>query len=85
MLSENISLDKLIDEIDQQIEILVAIAGDNAILTEQLRLLQESKELILWQELELGRLAELIDPDDMSDHSFHLDRLRASEGDGSDS
>ena len=84
MLSENISLDKLIDEIDQQIEILVAIAGDNAILTEQLRLLQESKELIRWQELELGRLVELIDPDDMSDHSFHLDRLRSNEGDGSE-
>lgn len=81
MVSENISLDRLIEDIDQQIEILVAIAGDNAILTEQLRLLMESRELLLWQELELGRLAELIDPDDLSDHSWTIDRLRSSEDD----
>lgn len=69
MISNDIDLDKLLDEIDQQIEILAAIAGDNAILTEQLRLLHESREIIVSQELEIGRLAELIDPDDLEDFS----------------
>lgn len=74
MVSPNINLDKLIDDIDQQIEILFAIAGDNPILTEQLRLLQESREIILNQELEIERLADLIDPDDFLDHSTLIDR-----------
>lgn len=81
MVSQNINVDKLLEDIDQQIEILVAIAGDNAILTEQLRLLQESRDLIVTQELELGRLEELIDPDDMSDHSWTIDRLRSKDED----
>lgn len=68
MLSQDITLDKLIDDIDQQIEIINAIAGDNPILVEQLRLLNESRELLLYQELEMGRLAEMIDPDDINEH-----------------
>ncbi len=79
MVSANIGMDKLIDDIDQQIEILVAIAGDNPILTEQLRLLLESRELIINQDLEIGRLEELIDPDDMADHSWTIDRLRGAD------
>ena len=75
MISDEISLDKLIDDIDQQIEILNAIAGDNAILVEQLRLLNESREMLLLQDLEMGRLMELIDPDDLLDHSTALDRF----------
>lgn len=69
MISDDIDVDKLLEDIDQQIEIVAAIAGDNAILTEQLRLLQESREIIVSQELEIGRLAELIDPDDLEDFS----------------
>lgn len=69
MISKDIDIDKLLDEIDQQIEILAAIAGDNAILTEQLRLLHESREVIVSQELEIERLAEMIDPDDLEDFS----------------
>ena len=57
MISQEITLDKLIADIDQQIEILIAIANDNAILTEQLRLLNESRKTLLFQELEMNRLA----------------------------
>lgn len=76
MLSENISIDKLINDIDQQIEILTAIANDNAILTEQLRLLLESRETILNQQLETARLTELIGPDNITDHATIIDRYR---------
>ena len=55
---------------------MVAIAGDNAILTEQLRLLHESREIIVSLELEIGRLSELIDPDDLED----LSTLSATRG-----
>lgn len=69
MISNDIDIDKLLEEIDQQIEILTAIARDNAILTEQLRLLHEAREIIVSQELEIERLAEMIDPDDLEDFS----------------
>jgi|TARA_B100001971_G_scaffold209434_1_gene233010 hypothetical protein len=74
MISQEITLDKLITDIDQQIEILTAIANDNAILTEQLRLLNEARETLLFQELEMNRLAELIDPDDIGDRMTIIDR-----------
>lgn len=74
MISQNITIDKLISDIDNQIEILTAIANDNAILTEQLRLLLEAREMILNQELEMDRLAELIDPENMDDYSTIIDR-----------
>jgi hypothetical protein len=74
MISEDITLDKLIADIDQQIEILIAISADNAILNEQLRLLNECRDLLLYQELEMNRLAELIGPDNLQDHSTLIDR-----------
>lgn len=74
MISQEITLDKLLTDIDQQIEILVAISQDNPILSEQLRLLYEARELIVQQELEIQRLQELIDPDDFTDHSSRIDR-----------
>ncbi len=74
MISEDITLDKLIADIDQQIEILIAISADNAILNEQLRLLNECRDLLLYQELEMARLAELIGPDNLQDHSTLIDR-----------
>lgn len=79
MLSEYISIDKLIDDLDQQIEILTAIANDNAILTEQLRLLHECRETIINQQLESSRLAELIGPNDIADFATIIDRLKESE------
>ena len=74
MISQEITLDKLIDDIDQQIEILSAIANDNAILLEQLRLLQESRDLIITQDMEMNRLVAMIDPDDFTDHSTLIER-----------
>ena len=74
MLSDDITLDKLIEDIDQQIEILLAIAADNPILVEQLRLLHESREFLLYQELEKHRLVDLLNPDDFTDHTTMIDR-----------
>ncbi|HAK51885.1 MAG TPA: hypothetical protein DCM54_08290 [Gammaproteobacteria bacterium] len=65
MISDDISLDKLIADIDQQIEVLTAIAGDSAILQEQLRIHKESREALINQDLELARLAELLDQDNI--------------------
>ncbi len=67
MISEEITLDKLIEDIDLQIEILGAIAADNRILNEQLRLLNEARDMLLYQEMEMNRLADMIDPDDNHD------------------
>lgn len=69
MITNDIDVDKLLDDIEQQLEILTAIAGDNAILTEQLRILQEARDVVVNQGLEIERLAELIDPDDMEDYA----------------
>ena len=63
MISDNITLDKLLSDIDQQIEILTAMAQDNLILNEQLRLLNESRDFLIAQELEISRMTELIDED----------------------
>ena len=63
MITDDIGVDKLLADIDQQIEILNAIAGDAAILTEQLRLLQECRDAILWQSQEIGRLADQLSDD----------------------
>lgn len=76
MLSDCITIDKLISDIDQQTEILTAIANDNAILIEQLRLLLEAREVIVNQQLETQRLAELIGPDNITDHATIIDRYR---------
>ena len=78
MITDNITFDKLLSDMDQQIEILNAIAADNPILNEQLRLLHESREMLLFLEMELHRLEELIDPDDFRDHASMLD-VRADE------
>ena len=75
MLSENINLDKLITDIEQQIDIISAIAANNAILNEQLRLLHESREMILNQQLEIERLAEILGSENLSDHLTIIDPL----------
>ncbi len=73
MISQEIALDKLIDDIDVQIEILTAISDNNAILSEQLRLLYESREQLLGQNLQISRLSELIDPDNLHDHTTQFE------------
>ena len=67
MISDNITLDKLLSDIDQQIEILTAMAQDNLILNEQLRLLNESRDFLIAQELEISRMTELIDEDQLDE------------------
>ena len=61
MISEDIALDKLIADIDEQIEVVGAIAGDSAILVEQFRILQECRDVLVNQSLNIERLSELID------------------------
>ena len=63
MISEDVIFDRFIADLDAQIEVLSSIAGDNRILTEQLRLLLESRELVYQQAKEIERLVELLDPD----------------------
>lgn len=79
MISDDITLDKLIHDIDQQIEVLTAIAQDNPILSEQLRLLNESRELLLSQEMEISRLTDLIDDELLEERLSIIDR-QAEEG-----
>ena len=77
MISDDITLDKLVNDIDQQIEVLTAIAKDNLILNEQLRLLNESSDVLRAQELEISRLAELIDDQLLDERLSIIDRQTA--------
>ena len=77
MISDDITLDKLINDIDQQIEVLTAIAKDNLILNEQLRLLNESRDVLRAQELEISRLAGLIDDQLLDERLSIIDRQTA--------
>ena len=77
MISDDITLDKLINDIDQQIEVLTAIAKDNLILNEQLRLLNESSDILRAQELEINRLADLIDDQLLDERLSIIDRQTA--------
>ena len=51
-----------------------AIAKDNLILNEQLRLLNESRELLKAQELEIERLSELIEEDFLTERLSIIDQ-----------
>ena len=79
MISGDIDLDKLLEDIEQQVEILSAIAADNAILNEQLRLLQATRDALIGQEQEISRLAEMIDPDNDMDFSTLMELRQQSE------
>jgi len=79
MISGDIDLDKLLEDIEQQVEILSAIAADNAILNEQLRLLQAVREALIGQELEISRLAEMIDPDNDMDFATMMELRQPAE------
>ncbi len=80
-MTGDIDLDKLFEDIEQQLEILSAIAGDNAILNEQLRLLSAAREVLISQELENGRLMELIDPDADIDFSTLMEQRQHDDTD----
>ena len=73
MMSEDIALDKLIADIDEQIEVVGAIAGDSAILVEQFRILQECRDALVNQNLNIQRLSELIDEEDLPDFTTILE------------
>lgn len=51
MISDDITFDKLLQDIDTQLEVLSAIAADNPILSEQLRVLNEAREQLLYQDM----------------------------------
>ncbi len=74
MITDNITFDKLLSDIDLQIEVLNAIAADNPILNEQLRLLLESREMLVLQEMEMHRLEDLIGQDELGDHTAIIDQ-----------
>ena len=74
MITDNITFDKLLSDIDLQIEVLNAIAADNPIHNEQLRLLHESREMLVLQEMEMHRLEDLIDQDELGDHTAIIDQ-----------
>ena len=73
MISEDIALDKLIADIDEQIEVVGAIAGDSAILVEQFRILQECRDALVNQNLNIQRLSELINEEDLPDFTTILE------------
>ena len=72
-MSEDIALDKLIADIDEQIEVVGAIAGDSAILVEQFRILQECRDALVNQNLNIQRLSELIDEENLPDFTTILE------------
>jgi hypothetical protein len=74
LITDNITFDKLLSDIDLQIEVLNAIAADNPILNEQLRLLLESREMLVLQQMEMHRLEDLIDQDELGDHTAIIDQ-----------
>jgi len=59
MLSEDITTDQILTEINEQIELLEAMADRNVILAELLRVMREAKALIKSQTLQIQRLEEL--------------------------
>lgn len=73
MISDDIALDKLIADIDEQIEVVGAIAGDSAILVEQFRILQECRDALVNQNLNIQRLSELIDEENHPDFTTILE------------
>ena len=73
MISEDIALDKLIADIDEQIEVVGAIDGDSAILVEQFRILQECRDALVNQNLNIQRLSELIDEENLPDFTTILE------------
>ena len=83
MISEDVTFDKLVSDLDAQIEVLSGIAGDNRILSEQLRLLLEAREMIFQQAKEIERLAELLDPDVDDQGLSIIDRAELSRNDPS--
>ena len=74
MITDNITFDKLLSDKNLQIEALNAISAENLILNEQLRLLLESREMLIFQQIEIHRLGALIEDDELGDHTSLVDQ-----------
>ena len=74
MITDNITFDTLLSDMDLQIEVLNAISAENPILNEQLRLLLESREMLIVQQIEIHRLGALIQDDEMGDYTSIIDQ-----------
>jgi hypothetical protein len=61
MISEDITTDQILAEMDEKIELLEAMADKNVILAELLHIIREAKALIKSQILQIQRLEDLVD------------------------
>lgn len=67
MLSEDITTDQIMADIDQQLELLEMMADKNLILSDIKRVFLEARALITSQNLQLLRLEDLIDSESLSE------------------
>ena len=72
MITDNINVDKVVHDIGQQLEVLIAIANDNPILTEQVHILHEVRDVITAQSHEIERLDLVIENDDQLPDGIHV-------------
>jgi hypothetical protein len=59
---------------DLKIEVLNAISAQNPILNEKLRLLLESLEMLIFQQIEVHRLGALTEDNALGDHTSIIDQ-----------
>ena len=75
MLSEDITTDQIIADIDQQLELLEMMADKNLILADVKRVFLETRALITSQNLQLQRLEDLIDFESLSEIPTIIDSV----------
>ena len=75
MLSEDITTDQIVADIDQQLELLEMIADKNLILADIKRVFLEARALITSQNLQLQRLEDLIDFENLSEIPTIIDSV----------
>jgi hypothetical protein len=59
---------------DLKIEVLNAISAQNPILNEKLRLLLESLEMLIFQQIEVHRLGALTEDNELGGHTSTIDQ-----------
>jgi hypothetical protein len=72
MISEDITTDHILAEMDEKIELLEAMADKNVILAELLHITREAKALIKSQILQIQRLEDLVDFENLPELSIIL-------------
>ncbi len=75
MLSEDITTDQIVADIDQQLELLEMMADKNLILADIKRVFLEARALITSQNLQLQRLEDLIDFENLSEIPTIIDSV----------